>query len=106
VTEIADITAKPGFPKVTNAITRPAGMVVFNLTSSASKQIDCRKDVQFRIMVLTPVGIPFTDRDDKWVPPPLSRPPPPNSNSLPPPHAPLLIPPQHAMASRVLSSCL
>ena len=65
VTEVTDITVKPTFPKVGNAVLRPAGMVSLNVSSGASKLIDCRKEVQFRIMVFTPNGIPFTDRDDK-----------------------------------------
>jgi hypothetical protein len=64
VLEVDDITAKPDFPRVSNSVTRPMGMLVFNLTSGASRLLDCRQEVQFRIMVFTPSNIPFTDRDD------------------------------------------
>ena len=64
--EVDDLTVKPAFARVTKFIARPnSGMLILNLTSGASKLIDCRKEVQFRIMVFTPNGIPFTDRDDK-----------------------------------------
>jgi hypothetical protein len=67
--EPIDITAVAAFKDVAGSITRTTSgvaTVAFVLNGGASRLIDCRKELQFRMMVVkTADGTPFTDRDDR-----------------------------------------